>query len=122
MKYLLIINKMKKTLKNTIYLFIVLITLNACQSVKDGLTGKKKQNSDEFLVEKKNPLVLPPEFQQLPEPESSVKNSDSDFGDDSGANLEEILTKNTSKTTTTSTSEVTNGSLEKNILKKIKKN
>ncbi len=111
---------MKKLLKNTFYLFIVLITLNACQSVKDGLSGKKRSNSDEFLVEKKNPLVLPPEFQKLPEPESLIK--DSEFGNDNGVDLKKILTKNTSKTITTSTSKVTNGSLEENILKKIKKN
>ena len=115
---------MKKTLKNTIYLFIVLITLNACQSAKDGLTGKKKSNSDEFLVEKKNPLVLPPEYQKLPEPESLIEDNDndSDYGDDSGVDLKEILTKNSSKTTTTTTGKVTTGSLEENILKKIKKN
>ena len=51
MKYLLIIKKMKKIFKNISYLFIALIMLNACQSVKDGLSGKKKTNSDEFLVE-----------------------------------------------------------------------
>ena len=113
---------MKKILKNTFYLFIVLIALNACQSVKDGLTGKKRSNSDEFLVEKKNPLVLPPEFQELPEPESLLKDNDSDYGADSGADLKEILTKNTSKTITTSSGKVTTGSLEENTLKKIKKN
>ena len=42
MKYLLIIKKMKKILKNISYVLIALIALNACQSVKDGLSGKKK--------------------------------------------------------------------------------
>ena len=42
------------------YLLIVLLSLSSCQSVKDGLSGTKQKNSDEFLVEKKNPLVLPP--------------------------------------------------------------
>ena len=111
---------MKKTIKNTFYIFIVLITLNACQSVKDGLSGKKKSNSDEFLVEKKNPLVLPPEFQKLPEPETLIE--DSDYSNDNGVDLKEILTKDTSKTITTPTSKVTNGSLEESILKKIKNN
>jgi hypothetical protein len=50
--------------------------LSACQSVKDGLTGKKQNNTDEFLVEKKNPLVLPPEFNILPEPETLNKTSE----------------------------------------------
>ena len=33
--------------------FVLLIMLSACQSVKDGLSGTKQNNSDEFLVQKK---------------------------------------------------------------------
>ena len=29
---------------------------------------KKKNNTDEFLVEKKSPLVMPPDFNELPIP------------------------------------------------------
>jgi len=32
------------------------------------MSGKKYENSDEFLVIKKNPLVLPPNFNDLPSP------------------------------------------------------
>ena len=46
----------------------------SCQSIKDGLTGKKSENSDEFLVKKKNPLVTPPKFMELPEPISKKEN------------------------------------------------
>ena len=50
-------------------LFIVtLFFLSSCQNVKDALTGKKYESSDEFLVIKKNPLVLPPNFNDLPTP------------------------------------------------------
>ena len=56
-------------------LFILIISLNSCQSVKDALSGKKYESSDEFLVIKKNPLVLPPDFGSLPEPEDTVKMS-----------------------------------------------
>ncbi len=56
-------------------LFILIISLNSCQSVKDALSGKKYESSDEFLVIKKNPLVLPPDFGRLPEPEDTVKMS-----------------------------------------------
>ena len=42
--------------------------LTSCQSVKDGLSGKKTENSDEFLVQKKNPLVTPPDYLKLPKP------------------------------------------------------
>ena len=44
------------------------IFLNSCQGIKDNLSIKKKQNTDEFLVEKKNPLVFPPDYDKLPKP------------------------------------------------------
>ena len=47
---------------------VILFFLSSCQNVKDALTGKKYENSDEFLVIKKNPLVLPPNFNDLPTP------------------------------------------------------
>ena len=54
-------------------LFIVtLLFLSSCQNVKDALTGKKYENSDEFLVIKKNPLILPPNFNDLPSPKDVV--------------------------------------------------
>ena len=110
---------MKQLLKNIFYFTLILISLNACQSVKDGLTGKKKSSSDEFMVEKKNPLVLPPKSDVLPKPTVSTKESNSD---EEEIDLKSILTKNTSVSETTSSSKVTNGSLEKSILEKIKSN
>ena len=54
---------------NKYYFFlIILLFLSSCQSVKDAISGKKYENSDEFLVIKKNPLVLPPNFNELPTP------------------------------------------------------
>ncbi len=50
------------------FLIIILIITASCQSVKDGLTMQKKNNSDEFLIKKKNPLILPPEYGKLPTP------------------------------------------------------
>ena len=57
------------------FLLLVVLLLYSCQSVKDALTGKKYESSDEFLVIKKNPLVLPPDFQSLPEPGDPVEMS-----------------------------------------------
>ena len=110
---------MKKLLKNIFFTLAILIVFSACQSVKDGLTGKKKTNSDEFLVKKKNPLSMPPEFEKLPKPETLTKNNDQDDGDIS---LKEILTKNTKEKNTVFTVEASNDSLEKSILEKIKSN
>ena len=52
------------------YLFLICVffLLSACQTVKDGLAGNKNENSDEFLIEKKNPLEMPPDFGELPKP------------------------------------------------------
>ncbi len=110
---------MKEIIKNTVYLFIVLITLSGCQSVKDGLTGKKQNNSDEFLVQKKNPLILPPEFKKLPEPKNLNKNNQNNKSE---INLKEILIKDSSTVNTASVNEISDGSLEKSILEKIKSN
>ena len=49
-----------------LFLLLIIISLYSCQSVKDALSGKKYESSDEFLVIKKNPLVLPPDFNELP--------------------------------------------------------
>mgnify|MGYP005992620555 CR=1 FL=1 len=53
----------------SLIILISFFTLS-CQSIKDGLSGTKNENSDEFLVQKKNPLVLPPNYMELPEPKS----------------------------------------------------
>ena len=53
-----------------LFTFLILVTLLSCQNIKDGLSGKKYESSDEFLVIKKNPLVVPPEFNSLPVPKT----------------------------------------------------
>lgn len=62
---------MKKTNFILIITLLFSLTLTSCQSVKDGLTGKKQENSDEFLVKKKNPLVMPPDYMKLPKPDEN---------------------------------------------------
>ena len=66
-------------MKKILFLFLIINFLYACQSVTQGFKLKKKDNTDEFLVEKKNPLVLPPNFNKLPRPngtEASEKNDE----------------------------------------------
>ena len=53
---------------NKFFFITLLFILNSCEGVKSALSGKKFENSDEFLVIKKNPLVLPPNFNKLPTP------------------------------------------------------
>ena len=48
-------------------------------SVKRGITGQKQSSTDEFLVEKKDPLVLPPDFEDLPMPSGSVEEAENEI-------------------------------------------
>ena len=55
-----------------ILLFIFLVScVDTFDSVKRGLTGAKKSSADEFLVKKKDPLILPPDFENLPIPDET---------------------------------------------------
>ena len=95
------------------YLASILFLQLGCQSLKDGLEGKKNSKaSDEFLIEKKSPLVLPPDFSKLPEPKQSTENDPQNEFD-----LQKILSEEnkTEKKKTTNN----NSSIEKLILDKI---
>tara|TARA_B100000795_G_scaffold116786_1_gene86806 strand:- start:2977 stop:3303 length:327 start_codon:yes stop_codon:yes gene_type:complete len=108
---------MKKLIKNTFCLILVLLIFSACQNVKDGLTGKKQTNSDEFLVKKKEPLVMPPEFEKLPEPKSLERTNTLEDID-----LELSIKKEMGLKNKTYKKDISNSSLEKDILEKIKNN
>ena len=94
-------------------LLISILSVWSCGTIKDGFTNQKKNNSDEFLVEKKSPLVMPPDYKKLPLPEDDMVKTNSENkikklvsnGDDSSKELSD-----------------TNQSLEKSLLEKIKKN
>ena len=58
-------------MKKFILLILMFAYLQGCSSVSEGFKLKKDNTGDEFLVEKKNPLVLPPNFNELPEPGKS---------------------------------------------------
>ena len=64
------------------YLLAIFFTLAACQSAKDAFTLKKKSSSDEFLVEKKSPLVLPPNYGELPLPKEETIGEKKDDSND----------------------------------------
>jgi len=55
-------------MKKFILIILVFNFVYSCGSVSEGFKLKKGNTGDEFLVEKKNPLVLPPEFNDLPKP------------------------------------------------------
>ena len=97
--------------------FLIILFLNSCGTVAEGLGGSKKKGSDEFLVEKKSPLVLPPSFGELPEPgKEPEENIISDKKDTS--DIEDIINQSSS-TSTSEKSDDTKNSIEKSIIKKI---
>ena len=60
---------MKKNTLNLILLITLVPLLTYCGGVKEALEGKKRsEQSDEFLVKKKNPLQMPPDMNKLPMP------------------------------------------------------
>ena len=107
---------MKKTNQLIISLLIPLF-LNSCGTIAEGLGGSQKKGSDEFLVEKKSPLVLPPSFGELPEPgkepEENIISEKKDTSD-----IEDIINQS-SNTGTSEKSDDTKNSIEQSIIKKI---
>ena len=93
--------------------FGLILLLSACGGVKDALTLKKKSSADEFLVEKKNPLVIPPDFGELPTPTSN-QNANTEENE-----IEKLLT-NKKDNAVSNESKSQSSSLEETILKKIK--
>ena len=97
--------------------FLILLFLNSCGTVAEGLGGSKKKGSDEFLVEKKSPLVLPPSFGELPEPgkepEENIISEKKDTSD-----IEDIINQSSS-TSASEESDDTKNSIEQSIIKKI---
>tara|TARA_B110000027_G_scaffold20374_1_gene21572 strand:+ start:1181 stop:1507 length:327 start_codon:yes stop_codon:yes gene_type:complete len=107
---------MKKITKNKLLLIILIVFFSGCQSLKDGLEGNKNsKSSEEFLIEKKNPLVLPPEFNELPTPVDTQPKVSEEINFD----IDKILGKK--KNEEQNNSNPSDVSLEKSILKKIKK-
>ena len=99
-------------------LLILLLFIYSCGSVGEALQGKKRSDQgDEFLIDKKNPLAMPPDFDKLPKPgEASVKSTKDIESDQS--NIEDLL-KNSEIEEDASSSEQST-SIESSILKKIK--
>ena len=109
---------MQKILNKIIIIIFFLIT--ACaeswQDVKQGLGGEKRTSTDEFLVRKKEPLVMPPKWKNLPEP-GGVMESDDEF--EGATDIEELMKLGKNEESSTNY-EQDKGNLEESILEKIK--
>ncbi|MBD1153245.1 DUF3035 domain-containing protein [Pelagibacterales bacterium SAG-MED24] len=103
-------------MKKVIKIFIISLILTSCQTAKDALSLKKKSGGDEFLVEKKSPLVLPPEFGKLPTPTNEQNNE----GKSEENDIKSLVSNNDENLSTKTEKNTEPTSIEQSILKNIK--
>ena len=98
--------------KKITYIIILTFFVASCgdtgSSIKRGITGAKKTSADEFLIRKKDPLILPPDYENLPTPDEKI------------AANEEISTFEKNLGTLIEDNPSTSNSVEDSILKKIR--
>ena len=80
-----------KKYKSLFFVTLVSLFLSSCQSVQDGLTLKKKENTEQFLIEKKKPLIMPPDFDDLPEPGNLDAESEKVESENDDLNLDSLI-------------------------------
>ena len=107
---------MIKLFKSPICFFILFILLTNCSNV---FTRSKTPDGAEFLVKKKNPLIMPSEFNVLPKPGNLNTDNKNENQKVSTFDIKKIL--NDKSETKTSSSQKKNNSLEKSIIEKINK-
>ena len=77
-------------------IILFLLSLYACQSAKDAVGAKKRsEQSDEFLVQKKNPLAMPPDYEKLPFPGNQEVSPETFSGDNEVKDLLNIQEEDT---------------------------
>ena len=104
-------------IKKILSVILSLILLNSCTGFSDAIQGKKRsENSDEFLVQKKNPLTAPPDMDELPVPSDEGKRSEEISVDDSDK-IKKALNIESNKTEDNNTNNKKN--IKKLILEKI---
>ena len=105
-----------KIFKKIILLSFIYI-LTSCGTLKEGFSNQKKNNNDEFLVEKKSPLIMPPDYNELP-----VPNSESNQASSEENSIKNLVTNEEKNTNTSNTNSSESTGLEESLLEKIKNN
>ena len=89
-------------LKKTVFLLSTFFFITSCaggwDSVKRGITGEKRVSTDEFFIQKKDPLILPPDYENLPTPddEAAAKEEISNFEKTLGTSIEDNSSESSS--------------------------
>ena len=98
-----------------LFVTFLIFIVTSCTSVKEAgqvLRNEKVKTTDEFLVKKKQPLILPPDYDKIPEPGSSNKIQNNDKN-----KIRKILKQSEADQADMNKS----GSVEKSIIDKIRK-
>ena len=104
-----------KIIKNILLIITVSLFIYSCEGFK---LKKKSTSGEEFLIEKKDPLILPPDFSKLPEPNEQIENQDSE---EEKLVIDNVFTDGNSKNDENNDNEINQKSdLKKSILDKIK--
>ena len=106
---------MIKNIKSSLLIIFSTILISSCSSVQKAFDPQNKNTSEEFLIEKKSPLSIPPSFEELPLPSNEKVNKESQIN-----NIESLITKesNNEKLETVESDK----DFEQSILDKIKNN
>ena len=106
--------------KLQIFVFLVTTTfiLNSCGTVKKAMDPQRKENSDEFLVEKKSPLSMPPDFEILPVPEDQKLGE----GENKEDNFKELIVNSQSNNSEINNDAGENVGTFESLIEKIKNN
>ena len=106
---------MIKNIKFSLLIIFSTILISSCSSVQKAFDPQNKNTSEEFLVEKKSPLSIPPNFEELPVPSNEKVDKESKIN-----NIESLITEesNNKKLETVESDE----DFEQSILDKIKNN
>ena len=94
----------------------IAVLLSSCATVKKGFSNQKKNSNDEFLVEKKSPLVLPPDYDELP-----IPNANENIADDENNKIEKLVKSNDNLEKDDNNTDAKK-TFEESLLEKIKKN
>ena len=100
-----------------IILLSFLYILTSCGTLKEGFSNQKKNNNDEFLVEKKSPLIMPPDYNELPVPNSASNQALSEEN-----SIKNLVTNKEKNTNTSNANSSESTGLEESLLEKIKNN
>ena len=106
---------MIKNIKFLILIILGTIILSNCGLMQQAFYPQNKNTSEEFLIEKKSPLSMPPSFEELPVPSNEKIDQESQIN-----NIESLITENNNNEKLETTD--TDKDFEQSILDQIKNN